>query len=808
MVANLAQDLRHALRSFLRAPRFTLPALAALALGIGATSAIFSVVRGVMLEPLPYDAPERIVSIWESNLSRGRMRNVVAAANFIAWKERNRSFEYLGVVGPARYTVLIGNEPYEIEGQAASSEVFAALGVPPLLGRTYTAGEDLRGNDAVLVASYEFWQTRLGGRADVIGSTIVTNGVPRTIIGVMPPGFTIEGHKASVWAPYGWTVEMLRAASGRGSSHGIGRLRDGVTVEQAQDEMRTLMAQLEREAPARNSGWSAEVVPVHEVMIESVRPALLVLSGAVLLVLLIACVNVANLLLARSTMRERELGVRTALGAGHGRLFAQLLTESVLLSLIGGAAGLALAVAFHRGLVALVASRIPVPRLDQVQLDGVVVLFTFAAALATGVLFGLAPALMATRGAAEALRDGGRHGTGRRARRVLGALVAAEVALALVLLAGAGLLVRSFMRLQSVDPGFRAEGVLTARVSLPAVRYSQPETIVAFFESALERIRQLPGVENAAGISFPPLAGPGIGTSFYRLDRPEPPDGQKPVTEVRPVTPGFFRTMGIPLLAGRDLHATDGIDAPAVAVVGQALVRQHFGDENPIGRRLHVNIGPRGGMQVEIVGVAGDVKFSSLDAETRPSVYLPMPQLALGQMTLLVRTPLDPLSLAPSVAAAVREIDPTLPLGDVRTMDDIVSATLARPRAISVLLATFAGIALLLAGVGVYGVMAYSVSQRTQEIGVRVALGATMASVQRMVLGQAMRLVLAGLGIGLAAAAALAQLLRGQLFEIEPLDPLTFAFTAGVLAAVAALASYLPARRATRIAPLEALRVE
>jgi putative ABC transport system permease protein len=808
MVATLAQDLRYALRSFLRAPRFTLPALAALALGIGATSAIFSVVRGVMLEPLPYDAPERVVSIWESNASRGRTRNVVAAANFIAWKERARSFEYLGMVGPARFTLLIGGEPHEIDGQFASSEVFSALGVQPLLGRTYTAEEDLRGNDAVIVSSYEFWQTRLGGRHDIVGSAIVANGVPRTIVGVMPPGFTIEGQKASFWAPYGWTTELLRAAPGRGSSHGIARLRDGITVAQAQDEMRRLMAQLEREAPARNTGWSAEVVPVHEAMIEAVRPALLLLSGAVLLVLLIACVNVANLLLARSTVRERELGVRTALGASHGRLFAQLLTESVLLSLIGGAAGLALAAAFHRGLVALVANRIPVPRLDQVQLDGVVVLFTFAAALATGVLFGLAPALMAARGAAEALRDGGRHGTGRRARRVLGALVAAEVAIALVLLAGAGLLVRSFVRLQSVDPGFRAQGVLTARVSLPAVRYSEPKAIVAFFESALDRIRQLPGVENAAGISFPPLAGPGIGTSFYRLDRPEPPDGQKPVTEVRPVTPGFFATMSIPLLAGRDITPADTVDAPAVAVVSQSLVRRHLAGEDPIGRRLHVNIGGRGGMQVEIVGVVGDVKFSSLDAETPPAVYLPMPQLALAQMTLLVRTPIDPLSLAPSVAAAVREIDPALPLGDVRTMDDIVNATLARPRAISVLLVAFAGIALLLAGVGVYGVMAYSVSQRTQEIGVRMALGATMASVQRLVLGQAMRLVLVGLGIGLAAAAALAQLLRGQLFEIEPLDPLTFTVTAGVLTGVAALASYVPARRGTRIAPVDALRVD
>jgi putative ABC transport system permease protein len=808
MTGNLAQDVRFAARSFLRAPRFTVPAVLALALGIGATSAIFSVVRGVLLEPLPYRDPDRIVSIWEANIPRNRTRNVVAPANFVAWGERNRSFEHLGMTGPGRLNIMLDGQPYEVAGVFASSEVFKALGVQPLMGRTFDANEDLRDNDAIIIISYEFWQSRLGGRADILGSTINANGRQRTVIGVMPPRFTIEGQKADFYITYGWTLEALRSAPGRGSSHAIARLRDGVTVEQAREEMRTIAAQLEKEVPRRNTGWSVSVVPIHELTTETIRPALLVLSGAVLLVLLIACVNVANLLLARSTVRQRELGLRTALGAGRGRLLRQMLTESLLLSIVGGIAGLALAAAFHRGLLALVANRIPVPRLDQVTLDLTVVAFTMLLALGTGLLFGLVPAVFATSTANDALREGGRHGSGPRSRRALGTLVIAEVALSLVLLTGAGLLIRSFVRLQNIDPGFRPEGVLTARVSLGAARYPSGADAATFFKSALTRIQQLPGVQNAAGISFLPLAGPGMATSFYRTDLPEPADGEKPVTEVRPVTPNYFRTMGIPQLAGRDFTDADAADAPLVAVVSEGLVRRVFPGENPLGKRLQVAIGRAEGMDVEIVGVVGDVKFASLDAETRPAVYLPQPQLSIGLMTYVIRTSLDPLSLTNSVAAAVRSIDPELPLADVQTMEGVVSATLARARTVSVLLTSFALIALVLAGVGVYGVMAYSVSQRTQEIGVRMALGATVASVFRLVLGQALKLVIIGVVAGLIAAAMLTRLLETLLFETEPLDPATFALTAVVLMIVATFASYVPARRGTRIAPTDALRTE
>jgi putative ABC transport system permease protein len=808
MQGNLLQDLRFAARSFLRTPRFTVPAVLALALGIGATSAIFSVVRGVMLKPLPYRDPDRIVAVWEHNLKRNRPRNVIGAANFVEWRARNRSFEALGMVGPARLNLILNGQPEEVSGVSASSDVFHALGVAPALGRAYTATEDEEGNDAVIVLSHEFWQTRLGGRSDVLGQTLTANGRSRIVVGVLPPGFTIEGQKADFAIPYGWTMERLRASPGRGSSHALARLRDGVSFDQAVDDMKNIAAQLEKEVPQRNSGWSVTLVPVHEQMVDQIRPALLVLSGAVALVLLIACVNVANLLLARSTVRQRELGLRTALGARRGRLVRQMLTESLLLSVAGGLAGLVLAVAFHRGLLALVADRVPVPRLDQVVLDLPVVAFTMLIALGTGVLFGLFPALIATSTANDALREGGRHGSGPQSKRVLGALVVAEVALSLVLLTGAGLLIRSFVRLQNVNPGFRAEGLLTARVQLPAARYSDQRRSAGFFTDVLTRIAPLPGVQSAAGVTFLPLSGPGIGTSFYLADRPEPAAGEAPVTEVRPVTPGFFRTMGIPQLTGRDFTAADQVDTPGVAIVSEMLVRQHLGGENPLGRHIHVAIGRPGGVDVEIVGVVGNIKMSSLDGEPRPAVYLPHTQLAIGLMTLVVRSDTDPMSLVKSVGAAVHALDPELPLADVKTMEEVVDATLARPRTVSALLTVFAIMALVLAAVGVYGVMAYSVSQRTQEIGVRMALGATAQSVFRLVLGHALRLIAIGVVAGLVAAGLLTRLLATFLYDTEPLDPATFAITALVLMAVATLASYVPARRGTRVAPVEALRAE
>ncbi len=803
---HLTQDLRFGLRSFMRAPRFTIPALLALALGIGASSATFSVVRGVMLAPLPYEQPDRVVVVWESNLKRNRPRNVISPANFLEWRARNGSFDELAMVGPARLTLLLGGQPEEVAGLAASSNVFAALGVQPAHGRAYTSAEDENGHDMVMVVSHEFWQTRLGGSPSVLNTTISTNGQPRTIVGVMPPGFTVMGQRAAFLVPYGWRLAQMRSSPGRGSSYGIARLRDGVTLEQATSDMVTIMSALAQEFPARNAGWSATLVPIHEQMVGEIRPALLVLVGAVALLLLIACVNVANLVLARSTVRAQEMGLRAALGAGRGRLVRQMLSESLLLGVLGGAGGLVLATVFHRGLLGLVAGRIPVPRLEQVTLDPAVVLAALGLSLASGLFFGVVPALLASQNLDRPIREGGRHGGSERSRRVLGALVVAEVAISLVLVAGAGLMIRSFARLQAIEPGFRAEGLLTARVQVPSSRYPDAAASSRFYTQVLERVAAIPGVRDQAAVSFLPLAGPGIGTSYYRADRPVPAAGEAASTQVRPVTPNWFRTMGIPLLAGRDFTATDVEASTPVAVISETIARRDLAGEDPLGKRLHVSIGRPGGVDYEIVGVVPDIKIASLEGAAGPAVYVPHTQLAIGMMTLVVRTSLDPMSLVTSVGGAVRAIDPELPLADVATMDEVVARTMARPRVIAVLLSAFALMALALAAVGVYGVMAYMVAQRTREIGVRMALGASPGSVLRMVMSQAVRLVSAGVAAGFIAAAALSPLLATLLYETNPLDPAAFAGTGVVLLLVATLASYIPARRSTRIAPVEALR--
>jgi putative ABC transport system permease protein len=805
VLEDTARDLRHGIRVLRRAPGFAAGALLTLALGIGATTAIFSIVRTVMLEPLPYREPDRIVTVWETNRG-GAVRNVIAPANFVAWRERTRTLDGLGMVGPAGLTLIVNGQPFEASGLAFSGSLFGTLGVQPALGRGYTAEEDFGGDDTLIVLTHEFWQRQLGGRADVLGMTLSTNDGARTVIGVMPPGFTVVGQKADFLAPYGETLEQLRAASGRGSSYAIARLRDGVSFEQAYGDMRAVYAQLEKEEPQRNARRTVMVFPLREQLVGELRPALFALIGAVALVMLVACVNVANLLLARSAARAREVGLRTALGAERRRLVRQMLTESLVLAAAGGIAGLGVAALCLRGLLALVGDRIPIPRLDQVTLDLPVLAFTMIVAAATGLAFGLVPAFVSTSHANEALRDAGRHGGGRRLHRVLGLLVVAEVALSLVLLAGAGLLMRSLVRLQQTDLGFRAEGVLTAAVQLPATRYDLARAGMTFAES-LSRIAALPGVRDVAGASCLPVPFACIGTSFWRVDVPRPPDGQLSSGQVRPVTPGFFRTLGIPQVAGRDFADSDTLASPPVAIVSEELVRQQFPDGSPLGRRLRVNVdhgNGRSDVEWTIVGVVGNTR-STLDGPVRQTIFLPRAQRPGRGITLFVRTQRDPLLLANSVTAVVQALEPEAPVG-VRTLEDVIGSSIARPRAISVLLGVFALVALVLAAVGVYGVMAYSVRERTQEIGVRMALGATAGSVFRLVLGQALRLVSIGVVVGLTAAAALTRLLERLLFEVEALDPWTFAVTALVLLVVATIAAYVPARRSMRLAPLDALR--
>ncbi len=805
VLEDSARDLRHGVRVLRQAPGLTAAALVTLALGIGATSAIYSLVRAVMLEPLPYREPDRIVAVWETNRG-GTSRNVIAPANFVAWRERARTLEHLGMVGPTGAAMIINGQPVDTSGLTVSADVFRALGVQPALGRAYTPEEDLGGNSAVILVSHEFWQRRLGGRADVLAMTIPTDDGPRAVIGVMPPGFTIVGQKADFLIPYGQTLAQLRAVGGRGSSYAIARLRDGVSFEQAYSEMRRIFADLEKEQPQLNARRTVNLLHLQDQMVGELRPALFALVGAVALVLLVACVNVANLLLARSAARERELGMRTALGASRGRLMRQMLAESLVLAAAGGIAGLGVAALCHRGLLALVGDRIPIPRLDQMVLDLPVVVFTMLAAIATGLMFGLMPACVSSSHANDALRDGGRHGGGRRLHGVLSTLVVAEVALSLVLLTGAGLLMRSFVKLQSTDLGFRAEGVLTAGVQLPASRYDLPRA-GRFFRESLSRIAMLPGVQHAAGASCLPVPFPCIGTGFWRVDRPKTADGQSASGQVRPVTPGFFKTLGIPQVAGRDFADSDTVDSVPVAIVSEELVRQQFADGSPLGRRLRINVDHANGrddVEWTVVGVVGNTR-SSLDGPVRQTIFIPRTQRPGRAITFFVRTEQDPLLLTTSVTGTIHAMERETPV-NLRRLDDVVGNTIAQPRAILMLLGIFALVALGLAAVGVYGVIAYSVRERTQEIGVRMALGATSMSVFRLVFGRALRLVSIGVVAGLVAAGALTRLLQRLLFQVEALDPWTFAASAIVLLAVAAIASYVPARRGMKMAPVEALR--
>jgi predicted permease len=805
LLDETVRDVRYGIRVLRKAPGFTASAMLTLALGIGATSAIFSIVRTVVLKPLPYRAPERVVTLWETARG-GAGRNVIAPANFVAWRERAQTLQHLAMIGPAGLAIQIDGQPARVSGVTFSFDAFNAIGVQPALGRAYTEAEDTGGRDGVIVLSYEFWQQRLGGRSDVLERTLATDGGPRTVVGVMPPGFTVVGQRADFLIPYGRTIDQLRATAGRDSSYAIARLRDGVSLEQAAEEMRRIFADREREAPRLNATRKVVVLTLREQMVGDLRPALFALVGAVALVLLVACVNVASLLLARSAAREREVGLRTALGAKRARLVRQMLTESLVLAGASGVAGLAVAALCHRGLLALVGDRIPVPRIEQVTLDGPVVAFTLLAALTTGIVFGIVPALVATSDASNAVRDSGRHGGGRRLHRVLRTLVVAEVALSLVLLAGAGLLMRSFLKLSGVDLGFRTSDVLTAGVPLPATRYDFARA-GALYDEALMRISALPGVQQAAGASCLPVPFSCIGTSFWRADRPQPEPGQIASGHVRPVTAAFFSTLGIAHVEGRDFAASDSAMSLPVAIVSQEVVKQEFGGESPLGRRLRINVNHVSGKtdaEWTIVGVVRDVK-STLDGPSRRTIYLPIAQRPTLGMTVFVRSAQDPRALAASVTGIVRALEPEAPVA-TRMLDDVVGDTIARPRAMSLLVVAFAIVALALAAIGVYGVMAYSVRQRTQEIGVRMALGATRASVVQLVLADALRLVSMGIVAGLIVAAAFTRLLERLLFEVAPLDPWTFVTTALVLLAVAAAAAYVPARRGMQMAPVDALR--
>ncbi|MBX3277644.1 MAG: ABC transporter permease [Acidobacteria bacterium] len=807
---TIRQDIRYALRLAAKNPGFSLVAILTLALGIGATTAIFSVVNEVLLRTLPYRESDRLVMVWEHNRPRAREMNAVSPANFLDWSETNQVFSDMAAFGDRRYNLTGVDDPEEIAAQGASAGFFNLLGATAAIGRVFTDEDGQPDAPPVVVLGYGLWQRRFGGEAGIVGRQIQLNGDSYTVIGIMPPDFrffikeaSFGGKAAEMWTPMRFTP-AARMRRGR-SVAAIARLRDGVSFEQARAEMDAIGARLEREYPDFNTGWGINVVPLHRQITGDIRPALWILFGAVGCVLLIACVNVANLLLARAAVREREMAVRAALGAGRLRIIRQLLTESVVLATAGGLLGLLVARWGMDFLLGLLPEGLLA--IDRVGLDLRVLGFTFAAALLTGVLFGLAPAIISSRTELhESLKEGGRASSGG-SRRLRGGLVIAEVAMALVLLAGAGLLIRSFDRLQSVDPGFNARNLLTVRMALPGSKYGEDSKVIGFYRQLIERVRALPGVRAASANAFAPFTGPGSATRFEIVGRPKPAAGQEPTTDVRIIDPDYFHTMGVPLRAGRTFNEAEAVEMRHVVIINETLARQHFPDRNPLGEKLIINMKSENA-PCEIVGVVGDVKHTALDAPVREMVYWPHPELAYPLMTLMVRTDSDPLALAGAIRREVASLDPDQPISHVRTMEQLLAASTARARFGATLLGIFAGVAMLLAAIGIYGVMSYTVAQRRREIGIRMALGANGRDVVRLVLRNGMMLAATGIGIGLPAAFALARLMSGMLFGIEATDPLTFITVALLLAGAAFAACYLPARRATRVDPMIALRYE
>jgi putative ABC transport system permease protein len=814
-MGTFVQDLRYGARALARTPGFTAAAVLALALGIGASAAVFSVVNSVLLRPLPYMDAEQLVVILH------RAKNPVAPANYLDWRRESRAFEDMGAAELWAPNLTGRAEPEKLWALRMTPSMFPVLGVPPLLGRAFLPSEGEPGSDHVIILSHRLWQRRFMGDASVIGRSVMLDGEPYTVVGVMPEDFRFAPFWATqteLWAPLALSQ---RAANRGGSSLRVfARLAPGVPLGQAQAEMATIADRLDKEYPGTNR--DVTVLSLTEKVVGDVRPALLVLLVAVGFVLLIACANVAHLLLARAAARQRELAVRTALGASRSRIIRQLLTESSLLALTGGALGIALATTAVRVLVAL--SPGSIPRVETIALDGRVLAATVILSLLTGVAFGLVPALhRERRDLADALRDSSRGSTGGVERtRLRDILVASEFALALVLLVGAGLMIRSFQALQSVDPGFDPRNVLTAVVTVTGTKEEDPRRRAAFFQELVGKVAALPGVESASAINHLPLAGDMWGWPFVVEGRPLPKPGEMTTAAYRVVLPGYFRTMRIPILRGRDVTDRDRLDAPGVVVVNEEMASRQWPGEDALGKRISLDTEGRGPW-LTVVGVAKNAVRGEWTAEPEEEVYLPYLQTRsyleersswIAYLTLVLRTrcpkapACDAAELVPPLREAVRSLEPNAPLSEVQTMEQVVRSETARTRFNLALLATFAAVALILAALGIYGVMSYSVSRRTHEIGIRMALGARRGDVLRLVVLQGMVVALAGAVVGLLGALALTRFMTSLLYKVGSTDVATFVAVPVVLAGVALAASYLPARRATRIDPLLALRHE
>ena len=795
----LLQDLRFAARMLWKHPGFTLTAVSVLAVTIGANTALFSVVHAVLLRPLPFAQPERIVRIHETSRHGA---TAVSPPNFVDWQAQNRTFESMAAFTESTMTLSAGAAPERVDGVRAGAALFSVLGVQPLYGRTFSDQEVLAGGPRAVILSHGLWQRTFGGDPAAVGRELVIDAKPHVVVAVMARGMTFPG-TTELWLPLVFSPGEL-SDSQRGAHYiaAVGRLKDGVTRAQGEADV----AAIEAGIAARHQhvqGYGVWLQPILDSIVGEYRRPLWMLFGAIVFVLLIGCANISNLLLARAVSRRAEMSIRTALGAGRWRIVRQLLAESTMLALAGGAAGLLLAGWSSGAISALLPADIP--RADGIGIDTGVLLATLLASATAGILFGLAPAIEASRGElVTTLKESGRDGAGAR-RTVHNGLVVVELALAVVLLAGAGLALRSFDRLQTVDTGFDPEGTLTFDVILPEAAYPDADAMVRFFRDYVESLRSAPGVTSAGAVVMPPLSRSGFGGTFTQIGRPQPQD--EPRMAVRAATPGYLETVRIPLRRGRTITADDHASAANVAVISESAARRYWPGEDPIGQRIRLHVGTFGReREREIVGVVGDVRAGRIEAAPSPLVYVPHAQYVFEFMTVFVRTAGDPMSLAPIVRARLASIDHNVAVGPIQPGTALVDAAVAQPRFRMLLLALFAATALGLAALGLYGVMAFGVNQRRSEIGLRMALGADRREVVGLILRQGMGPVAVGIVTGIAAAAALTSLMRGLLFEITPFDPWTFAGVPLLLAIVAAIACYVPARRAARVDPLVALR--
>jgi putative ABC transport system permease protein len=810
MVADLWQDLRYAARMLARTPAFTTIAVLALALGIGANTAIFSVVNKVLLQPLPFKNPNELVIIWENATHLGFPKNTPSPANFIDWRDQSTLFTGMAAMGPKDFNLTGVGEPERLDGRRVSANLFDLLGVQPRLGRRFLPEEDKPGT-RVVILSYGLWQRRFGSDPKIVGQPVNLNGESYSVVGVMPPGIELPGFdnwKDQLWVPIAFTSEE---ANSRGNHYleVIARMKPGVTLKQARVEMETIAARLAQQYPEENKRISCVVNPLHEEVVGDIKPALLVLLGAVGFVLLIACANVANLLLARAAVRQKEIALRLALGASRSRLTRQFLTESVLLAIIGGGVGLMFAFAGLRILTAFIPATISQPEL--IGIDGKVLAFTGLVAVVTGLIFGLAPAAQASNFSLnETLKEGGRDAAGgSKGVRLRGLLVIAEVAVSFVLLIGAGLLISSFLHLRNVDPGFRADHLLTAKIDLPELKYPDREHRIPFFDDVIRRVSALPGVQSAAIAGNLPLTYNGDSMYVGVEGIPDPPPDQQRDVIYRASGPGYFSTMGIQLLKGRDFTEQDTTDTGYAVVISEKMAKHFWPGQDPIGKRLKPGSTTSDSPWREVIGVVKDVRQNDFVADPKLQMYMSYRQLKfLAPNALVVRTSVDPMSLAMPLRNAVWAVDKDQPVSNIRSMEEIVSAAMARQRFSTMLLGIFAALALLLAAVGIYGVMSYSVAQRTREIGIRLALGAQRRDVLRMTMGHGLRLVSLGVGIGLVAAFILTRVMASLLFGVDATDPTTFVVIPLILMSVALLASYIPALRATKVDPMVALHYQ